>query len=141
MSRFVAFHGNFTPNPPHEQEGNYPGFHAGTLQAAQDLLRMKVEMPGNAFEVPQNAYMHMYAVHHPVSPEVLDDPGQWEPESGRPNVDELNTPGNLGDDILQYKNSIEDEGSTSYVIPKHLIDGRRVSYLGSQFWGEFLPDE
>lgn len=141
MSRLRAFHGNFTDVPPHLQtdgrSSEWPGFHAGTQQAARELLRMKIEMPGDSeLEVPEKAYMHMYEINHPVSEDVLDDPTDWDPNSGRPGVDELNSPGRLGDNILQYTNSVEDKGRISYVIPKHLVDGERVKYLGSQFWGD-----
>lgn len=141
MSRLRAFHGNFSETPPHLQtEGpssQWPGFHAGTQKAATDLLRMKIEMPGNAdLEVPENAWMHTYEINHPVSEDILDDPSYWDPSSGRPSVDDLNSPGKLGDNILRYRNTLEDKGSISYVIPKHLIDNNRVKYLGSQFWGD-----
>lgn len=148
MGRLQAFHGNFSEVPPHLQTSSHrsgePGFHAGTHAAAEDLLRMKVWMPGFdpvIEEVPEKAYIHSYEINHPVNPEVLDDPMEWEPSSGRPGVDELNSPGKLGDNILQYKNSLEDEGSVSFVIPKHLVDGSRVKYLGAQFWGDRIPPD
>lgn len=137
-----VFHGNFTPTPPHLQENPIPGFHAGTQKAAEDLLRMKVDMPGKPdIEIPERAYLHEYEINAPVHPEVLADPSDWEPSSGRPGVDELNSPGRLGDAILQYENSLEDKGNVSYVIPKHLVDSVRVKHLGSQFWGDKVPHE
>lgn len=119
----IVYHGTLSAEPPHEY--GYP-FHAGTLRAAQD--RLDDEIQHGADEATGGiASIHAYEVSDtaPTSRRVWQDPMFGED-------DKQLVPEHKENRIYPYKNSREDRGSTSYVIPSNFV-GKHVKHLGVQF--------
>ena len=140
-----VFHASYEETPPHEREheffyrkegNNHPDVvHAGTEQAAKDVARGVRE------------YMHMYEItpgeEYPVtfgdeetetqtyeSPVFTRrmrnvQPGLFETISGDPDL------AIKSNRAVPYRNTAEDKGSISFMIPKGAI-GKTVRYLGVQ---------
>jgi len=114
----IVYHGTFSDEPPHEYGGT---FHAGTYEAANDRI-------DEAEEVGGIATIHEYEISDdaPTSRIVWADPYDH-PDEGPNVVPEYNQKR-----IYPYRNSVEDKGSISYVIPTGFV-GKHVKHLGPQF--------
>lgn len=114
----IVYHGTFSDKAPHEYG---EPFHTGTEKAAHDRL-------AEAEEVGGIATVHAYSISDdaPMSRLTWADPYDY-PDEGPNVVPEFNQKR-----IYPYKNSVEDSGSTSYVIPSDFV-GRHVTHLGPQF--------
>jgi hypothetical protein len=114
----IVYHGTFSQEAPHSY--NTP-FHAGTLRASQERLDEEERLGGIAS-------IHGYEISDkaPTSRAMWSDP--IEEYDDVPNV----VPEYNQKRIYPYRNKIEDEGSTSYVIPSKFV-GNHVKHLGVQF--------
>lgn len=114
----IVYHGTFSQEAPHAY--NEP-FHAGTLRSAYDRLDEAEELGGveavHGYEISDNA---------PTSRKMWADPLDDYDDSPT-QVPEYNQKR-----IYPYKNTVEDKGSTSYVIPSKFV-GNHVKHLGVQF--------
>jgi hypothetical protein len=114
----IVYHGTFSDEAPHEYTET---FHAGSARAAHERLDEAEEQGGIAtvhgYEISDDA---------PMSRMVWADPYDY-PDTGPNVVPEFNQKR-----IYPYKNSVEDKGSTSYVIPSIFV-GNQVKHLGPQF--------
>lgn len=127
----VVYHGTFSGHAPHEYGEN---FHVGTIRATED--RAADQMMGGEVEAPAIRQLHAYEISDdaPMSRMVWADPDDY-PDTGPNVVPEYNEKR-----IYPYKNSREDRGSISYVIP-HGFVGKHVKHLGVQFQGFYGDDE
>jgi len=145
---YLAFHGSFSEQPPHEQEGT-ENFHAASRPQGS-IERLGLQMYANA-GLAQDAgndegigpygnspaYMHLYEVNSKPHPKVYSDPhanmdaygtGYDEDEE----QDESNIVPEHGHltQPLQYRNQHEDVGQLSYVLPKHMVGSGKINYVG-----------
>jgi hypothetical protein len=127
----IVYHGTFGEHAPHEYGEN---FHAGTIRATED--RAADQMMGGEVEAPAIRQLHAYEISDdaPMSKRVWADPDDY-PDTGPNVVPEYNEKR-----IYPYKNSREDRGSISYVIPHNFV-GKHVKHLGVQFQGLYGSDE
>jgi len=148
LQPYLAFHGSFSEQPPHEQEG-LENFHAASRPQGS-IERLGLQMYANAAMAQDTgndeeigpygdspAYMHLYEVNAEPHPKVYSDPhanmdaygtGYEEDDSQDrseivPEFDRLTQP-------LQYRNQHEDIGQLSYVLPKHMVDSGEINYVG-----------
>ena len=118
----IVYHGTHSDEAPHAYG---EPFHAGTLNAAYD--RLEDEQTNGIMEAPTSR-IHKYEIADsaPTSRAVWNDP--LDEDGDGPNfVPEYNQKR-----IYPYKNTREDKGSTSYVIPSDFV-GNHVKHLGIQF--------
>lgn len=118
----IVYHGTLSGKAPHEVDQPY--FHAGTKESALDRLLHKSETTTETGEYsPGSGQVHAYEVEDtaPTSNRVFGDPMDRNP------VPE----GNIKK-IHRYVNALENEGSTSMVIPTKFV-GSHVRHLGVQF--------
>lgn len=149
--RLVVFHASFSKTPPHEMEsltddpnrmGFRGGFHAGSEEAAKQRVQglWKKGFP-LMHDIPDShSTMHAYEVDAEIDPTVYNDPmakhffkDSPRQKRGFKNVVMPEMPTDQQDKVLQYRNLYEDAGSTSYFIPKKLVEEGRVRHLSSQF--------
>lgn len=107
----VVYHGSWSDRPPHEylDDDDFPAFHAGSPQSAQDRLFSEENIPfdGGHFQA-----VHAYAIPKGrIDPTVFADPHPEGPHSDLPKMPAY------PEDIKQYKNEHEDAGATSYYVP------------------------
>lgn len=127
----IVYHGTFSGNAPHEYG---EPFHAGTMRATDD--RSADQITHGEVEEPAIRQVHAYEISDdaPMSRRIWADPDDY-PDTGPNVVPEYNEKR-----IYPYKNSREDRGSTSYVIPSGFV-GNHVKHLGVQFQGFHGNDE
>lgn len=149
MEPYLAFHGSFSDQPPHEQKG-LENFHAANRPQGA-IERLGLQMYANA-TLAQDAgddktvsgphgdspaFIHLYEVSAQPNPKVYSDPHanmdaygtgyEYDDEQDESDVvpehNHLTQP-------LQYLNQHEDSGQLSYVLPKHMIKSGKINYVG-----------
>lgn len=117
---------------------SHPGvIHAGTLEAAQTRNRRRVV---HQYEIPlsllsetrrdsddgNNPNDRRPYAHNPMPGHQFGPPQQelWEYQDK--NINKVAS----GNSVVPYFNQFEDKGSTSYMIPKHLINAGKIKYTG-----------
>jgi hypothetical protein len=127
----IVYHATFSEYAPHEWG---EPFHTGTEAATEDRV-VDIIQAGEE-EGPAIVQRHAYEISDtaPISRMTWADPDDH-PDTGPNVVPEFNTKR-----IYPYKNSREDKGSTSYVIPSDFV-GNHVKHLGVQFQGFVGTDE
>jgi hypothetical protein len=146
----TVYHGSLSETPPHKNPTKMwrakgfgeLGFHAGTINAALERLGVQQsDREGNDYfdnEEPETkAYMHAYEIPKKhLSLITYEDPhaqGYSELEDVPDDyVEAMQVKENRTDKVNKYRNRWEDPGSTSYVIPHHLIRTGAVKYLSTQ---------
>lgn len=124
----IVYHGSWSPKPPHEYDAY---FHVGTEQSAQDRLFSAEGIP--------DGYGHFQAMHQYEVPEHLISKKMYADPHFGDTYHEITGGRNLpalpdeSDRVLSYLNDHEDRGSTSYVIPSHLVHSGMVKHLGAQW--------
>lgn len=144
-----AYHSTWLAIEPHELNDD-SSIHAGTMQSAYDRLSHGLDVTlddsdyGNG-EV-MDSYLHAYEIPRglisrtmsldPDSPNVLRHSNTSRKRLRKApqkisswDADESKQPTS----VVQYRNTHEDPGSISYVIPSNLIHSGKVKYLGAQF--------
>lgn len=118
----IVYHGTHSDEAPHAYG---EPFHAGTLTAAYD--RLADEQTNGMMEEPTSR-IHKYEIADsaPTSRGTWADP--LDDYRDGPTV----VPEYSQKRIYPYKNTREDRGSTSYVIPSDFV-GTHVKHLGIQF--------
>jgi len=150
-SRLLVFHASFSRTPPHElepvsddpnQSGFGGGFHAGTEKAALDRIRGLYKQGfDTVYGLPlDDSTMHTYEVHGGVDSTIHDDPmasryfkNSPRQRHGIKNEPLPELPTNRDDKVFQYRNLYEDPGSTSFFIPRRMVEEGKVTHLSSQF--------
>lgn len=150
----TAHHSTWIGENPHEV--NYDtSFHAGTLQAAKDRLRAGLVETLNNSDYEEgdilDAYIHSYEIPRSlISPKMHMDPDTSSARVLRHSATsrkrlsrapEKVTETSKPQQVIPYKNSFEDKGSTSYVIPSQLVYEGRIKHLGSQFVADYTVDQ
>ena len=144
----IAHHSTWLAIDPQELNED-SSFHAGTMKAAYDRLPGGLEstLDNSDYEEGEqmDAYLHTYEIPRgSINPTMHLDPDK----DASINLRHSNTsrkrlnraPESLSpyqhpeqNKVIQYKNAIEDAGSTSYVIPSKLVNDNRIKQLSHQF--------
>ena len=121
----IVYHGTFSEEPPHVYG---EPFHTGTLAAAYDRIDDEMTNNGAGLAGEPTFRIHKYEIsdNAPTSRRTWADP-QDDYKYGPTVVPEFNQKR-----VYPYKNTREDKGSTSYVIPSDFV-GNHVKHLGIQF--------
>lgn len=150
----TVHHSTWIGLDPHEV--NYDtSFHAGTMQAAKDRLRAGLIETINNSDYEEgdilDATIHSYEIpRSSISPKMHMDPDTSSAQVLRhsdtsrkrmPRAPEKIAESSKPQQVVPYKNSYEDRGSTSYVIPSQLVYEGRVKHLGSQFVADYTVDQ
>lgn len=145
---YLAFHGSFSEQPPHEQEGT-ENFHAASRPQGS-IERLGLQMYANA-GLAQDAgndedvgpygnspaYMHLYEINEKPHPKVYSDPhanmdayGTGYDEDYEQDESDTVPEHNHLTQPLQYRNQHEDAGQLSYVLSKQMVGNGRINYVG-----------
>ena len=143
----IVYHGTLSEKAPHEH--GYP-FHAGTYEAAHQRLENEISdgvdwgeagvglSQIHAYEIDENAPTSSKTWQDPMFP----DKEGWYSDPNDPKIASREVPEHSQSRIYPYVNSIEDKGSTSYVIPSRFVyEGQHVKHLGVQFQDIVAPSE
>lgn len=134
----IVYHGT-TGDPFYSPHAWGDTFHAGSLQSARDRVRHWVdhysfnEKPDEEdFDVSDEHPGKVRASYHAY--EIADDAPMsrrvWADPTEGPEGEAV--PEHKKNRIYPYTNTVEDVGSTSYVIPRNFV-GKHVKHLGVQF--------
>ena len=150
----VAHHSTWLGIDPQELNED-SSIHAGTMQSAYDRLSPGLDSTLKDSDYEDGEQMHSYLHSYKIPRNVINPTMHLDPDS-RGVLRHSNTsrnrmkvtpekiyPYNNPSDnrVLQYKNEVEDKGSTSYLIPSKLIHDGRVNHLGDQFVVSHVLDE
>lgn len=138
----TVFHSSYDYAPPHTQDHPHLGsshaqfssnganevIHAGTLDAAKGR-RSKVY---HMYQIPKALMDVTYADSDFLSTNVDNRRNVYGPPQQSLWETTIKTPQEVhkGNLVVPYLNQGEDKGSTSYMIPKHMINSKQVRYLG-----------
>jgi hypothetical protein len=151
----IAYHGSLSETPPHllrptTSYANYiagvdptdMGFHAGTINAALERVGShQMDREDNDYfddEEPETkAYMHAYEIPKKhLSLLTYEDPHEqgYSDLNDTPDgyMEAMKVKETRQDKVNRYQNRWEDPGSTSYVIPHHLMRTGSVKHLSTQ---------
>ena len=138
----TVFHSSQDYIPPHKQDHPHLGsthaqfssnganevIHAGTLDAARGRRSKVFHM----YEVPKSLLDVTYADSDMISTDVDRRRNVYGPPQQSLWETSIKTPQEVheGNLVVPYVNKMEDKGSISYMIPKHLIHSKQVRYAG-----------
>ena len=138
----TVFHSSQDYIPPHTQDHPHLGsshaqfssnganevIHAGTLDAAKGRRSKVFHM----YEVPKSLLDVTYGDSDMLSTDVDNRKNHWGPSQQSLWETSIKTPKEVheGNLVVPYVNQMEDKGSISYMIPKHLIHSKQVRYAG-----------
>lgn len=141
----IAHHSTWLGIDPHSLNAE-SSIHAGTMKAAYERLPQGLDktVEDSDYESGDvvDSYLHSYEIpRHLINPTMHKDPDVFA-SKGRlrhsatsrkrmPMAPERLP--NSAKQIVQYTNAYEDRGSTSYLIPSHMVAEGRVKHLGLQF--------